>query len=65
MEGNGFQVTLKLDPGRGYGEDSGAPGYPQRGKEVGAGPDPRGKPGAHSSEREGRTFLREGEPAPA
>ena len=56
---------MKLDPGRGYGEDSGAPGYPQRGKEVGAGPDPRGKPGAHSSEREGRTFLREGEPAPA
>lgn len=25
-EGNGFQVTLKLDPGRGWGESSGAPG---------------------------------------
>lgn len=32
-EGNGFQVTLKQDPGRGWGEDSGAVGSRLRGKE--------------------------------
>lgn len=37
-EGNGFQVTLKLDPGRGWGENSGAPGSWLRG-EGSAGPE--------------------------
>lgn len=66
-EGNGFQVTLKLDPGGGWGGDSGVPAYLQRWgwKEVRAGHDRQGKPDAHSSEREGRTFLREGGSAPA
>lgn len=53
-------MTLKLDLGRGYGEDCKCSRLPTAGEGVGAGPNPQGKPGAHSSEREGRTFLREG-----